>query len=101
MPQNIEEKGRWQLTFPDVPRTYHLSCFFCMLGHKTVDFVFSFALSVFFPFTYRFFFEKEWHNLQSRCHVALREDRVYSVHVAPIETLFTKVSRGLEKWLDK
>lgn len=58
MPQNIEEKGRWQLTFPDVPRTYHLSCFFCMLGHKTVDFVFSFALSVFFPFTYRFFFWK-------------------------------------------
>lgn len=72
-----------------------------MLGHKTVDFVFSFALSVFFPFTYRFFFEKEWHNLQSRCRVAFLEDRVYSVHVAPVETLFTKVSRGLEKWLEK
>lgn len=50
MPQNIEEKGRWQLTFPDVPRTYHLSCFFLYAWTQNSRFCLFFCIVCIFSF---------------------------------------------------
>lgn len=68
-----------------------------MLEHNTVDFVFSFALPVFFLLFNASFLKKS--GIIYIANVMWLEDHVYSVHVAPVETLFTNVSQGLEKWL--